>query len=112
MRKLIVVGIEHSRIDVLAGEGLNGFPGLPEAYRDELGTIALDPPQKSGSAVARRALTAQNRLPGYRLGLGSPPRLNPERHRTGQRRHVEVPAIDVLPEADGQVGGGVWRRDV
>ena len=28
-----------------------------------------------------------------------------------QRRHIEVPAIDTLPEADGQVGGGVWRRD-
>jgi hypothetical protein len=28
-----------------------------------------------------------------------------------QRRHIEVPAIDTLPEADGQVGGGLWRRD-
>jgi hypothetical protein len=31
MRKLIVVGIEHSRIDVLAGEGLNGIPEFPES---------------------------------------------------------------------------------
>src|SRR6266700_6064634 len=56
--ELIVVGIEHSFVDVLACEGLNGFPGLPEAHRDELGTIALDPPQQPGSAVARRALVA------------------------------------------------------
>src|SRR6266581_1390666 len=56
--ELIVVGIEDSFVDVLACEGLNGFPGLPEAHRDELGTIALDPPQQPGSAVARRALVA------------------------------------------------------
>jgi len=29
--KLIVVGIEHGRVDVLAGEGLNGFPGTPRS---------------------------------------------------------------------------------
>ena len=34
-----------------------------------------------------------------------------ERQRAGQRRHVEVPAVDRLPEADGQVGGGVRRGD-
>jgi hypothetical protein len=34
-----------------------------------------------------------------------------ERHRVGQCRHVEGPVIDKLPEADGQVGGGVRRRD-
>jgi hypothetical protein len=52
-------------------------------------------------------LTAQDRLPGHRLGPGEPPRLKAERHGAGQRRHVEVPAIDQLPEADGQVGGGL-----
>jgi hypothetical protein len=35
-----------------------------------------------------------------------------ERERVGQRRHVEVATIDKLPEADGQVGGGVRRRDL
>lgn len=43
--KLLVAGIEDSRIDVLAGEGLNSSPGLPEAHRDELGPVALGPPE-------------------------------------------------------------------
>src|SRR4029078_4277095 len=53
----------HGRVDVLAGEGHNGVPGLPEAHRDEFGTIALDPPQKPGSSVARRALVAFDSSP-------------------------------------------------
>jgi hypothetical protein len=56
--ELLVVSIEDSRADVLAGEGLNGFPGVPEAHRDELGTVALGPPEQPGPAVARRALVA------------------------------------------------------
>jgi len=88
MRKLIVVGIEHSRIDVLAGEGLNRFPGLPEAHRDELGTIALDPPQKPGSAVARRALVAFDSGPLHiRRICGSI--LRPDRSTPDSRDHLQ-----------------------
>ena len=86
--KLIVVGIEHGRVDVLAGEGLNGFPGLPEAHRDELGTIALDPPQEPGSAVARRALVAFDSGPLHiRRICGSV--LRPDRSTPDSRNHPQ-----------------------
>src|SRR6185437_2075542 len=61
-----------------------------------------------GCALTAQESSARSSAGGSARVLG----LNPERDRTGQCRHVEVPAIDVLPEADGQVGGGLWRRDV
>ena len=71
-----------------AGEGLNGFPGLPEAHRDELGTIALDPPQKPGSAVARRALVAFDSSPLHvRRICGSI--LSPDRSTPDSRDHLQ-----------------------
>lgn len=86
--ELIVVGIEHSRVDVRAGEGLNGFPGLPVAHRDELGTITLDPPQEPGSAVARRALVAFDSGPLHIRRIGGSI-LRPDRSTPDSRDHLQ-----------------------
>ncbi len=43
--ELLVIGIEDGLLDVLAGKALNRSPGLPEAHRDEFGTVIVDPPK-------------------------------------------------------------------
>ena len=52
-QELLVVRIEDCLLDVLAGKGLNRGPGLPEADRDELGTITLHTPKQPRSPDCR-----------------------------------------------------------
>src|SRR5581483_4101606 len=51
---LRVFVVEDGLLDVGAGEGLDGLAGIPEAERDDLGVVAVDPGHHPGAAVARR----------------------------------------------------------
>jgi hypothetical protein len=95
--ELVVVGKEDSRADVLAGEGLNGGPGLPEAHRDELGPVAFDPPEQPGPAITRRALVALDSGPLHIGGIrGSI--LRPDRSPPDSRNHPGHLPASITPK--------------
>src|ERR1700683_3569211 len=87
--ELIIIGIENCLLDVLAGKAFNRSPGLPEAHRDELGTVALDPPKQPGAVVAGRALVAHDAGPLH-IRCISRSVLSPDRPAPGSRNHPRI----------------------
>ena len=88
-QELLVVRVEDCLLDVLASEGLNCGPGLPEAHRDELGMITLHTPKQPGPAVAGRALIALDAgLLYVRCISGSV--LRPDRPAPSSRDHPPI----------------------
>src|SRR5271169_2860421 len=87
--KLLVFWIEDCLLDVLAGKAFNRSPGLPEAHRDELGTVTVGPPKQPGPAVAGRALVILDAGPLHiRRISGSV--LSPDRPAPGSRDHPRM----------------------
>src|SRR6516164_3805390 len=78
----VILGVEDSFLDVLAGKALDRLPGIPEAHGDELGPIALDSPQRPGTAVPRSRPVAFDAglldVAGIGGGIVSPDRAAPD----------------------------------
>src|SRR5215831_19494314 len=87
-QELLVIRIEDRRVDVLAGEAFDRCSRFPQAHRDELGTVTLDPPQQPGAAVAGRALVAFDAGPLHVLRIGGSV-FGPDRPAPDSRDHPE-----------------------
>src|SRR6185437_4829908 len=96
--ELLVIWIEDCLLDVLAGKALNCSARLPEAHRDEFGTVTIDPPEQPGPAIARRALIALDAgLLHIRRISGSV--LSPDRPAPGSRDHPGILSYLQAPPA-------------
>src|SRR6185437_3252850 len=82
-----------------------------EAHRDELSTIALDPLQKPGSAVARRALVAFDSSPLHIRRICASI-LRPDRSAPDSRDHSAATArryrLKTNPPAARRTSSGAW----